>query len=95
MQKILEDPMYICFGRVPQNIIDEWSERAENVKSKNPTIIKTLESSVKKSLQKYNKTKDEASNAGRLVMRDVIPKIHPMVLSEVDANEQILMDFRE
>ena len=80
---------------MPQNIIDEWSERAQNVKQKNATIIKTLESSVKKSLQKYNKTKDEASKAGLLAMRDVTPKIHPLVLGEVDQNEQILMDFRE
>mgnify|MGYP006097331761 CR=1 FL=1 len=46
-----------------------------------------MESSVKKSLQKYNRTKDEASKAGLLAFRDVVPKIHPLVLPEVDANE--------
>lgn len=46
-----------------------------------------MESSVKKSLQKYNRTKDEASKARLLAFRDVVPKIHPLVLPEVDANE--------
>jgi hypothetical protein len=42
-----------------------------------------LESSVKKSLQKYNRTKDEASKAGLLAFRDVVPKIHPLVREQL------------
>jgi hypothetical protein len=57
------------------------------VRNKNRAVIKTLESSVKKSLSKYNRTKDEASKAGMLVMRDIIPKIHPLLACEVDSNE--------
>lgn len=30
-----------------------------------------------------------------MAFRDVVPKIHPMVLPEVDVNEQMLMDFRD
>ena len=58
-------------------------------------IVKTLESSVKKSLQKYNRTKDEASKAGLLAFLDVFPIIHPLVLPVVDTYDKILMDFRE
>ena len=30
-----------------------------------------------------------------LATRDIVAKIHPLVLHEVDQNEQMLMDFRE
>jgi hypothetical protein len=46
-------------------------------------------------LSKYNRTKDQASNAGVIATRDLKPKIHPMLVSRVDEKEQMLMDFRE
>ena len=54
-----------------------------------------MHDSVKKSLSKYNKTKDQASKAGMDITRGLKPKIHPNLVSRVDEKEQMLMDFRE
>ena len=66
-----------------------------NLHAKNPNVIKPLKESMTKSLQKYNKTKDQASQAGMLFCHNLIPKIHPLLIQNIDEKEQTLIDFRE
>jgi len=40
-----------------------------------------------KAMQKYNKTKDEASQVAMQAVHGIVPKIHPMLLERVDKNE--------
>ena len=53
-----------------------------------------MQESMKNAISKYNKTKEEASNAGVAAVHGLNPKIHPMLLAKVDKGEQIMMDLR-
>jgi hypothetical protein len=50
--------------------------------------------SIQKSLTKYNRTRDPASATGMIEAHKLTPKIHPLLLSRVDAKQQALTDFR-
>lgn len=93
--EVLTDPEIITYGRIPQNILDEYCEHAVNLTKSNKDLIEGLEGSLKKSLNKYNRTKDQASSAGMQLMHGVLPKIHPLLLDKVDEKEDMLMSFRE
>lgn len=47
------------------------------------------------SMQKYNKTKDPASANAMTYVRNLDPKIHPLLQGKVDDTELALMDFKE
>mmetsp|Transcript_41812 Transcript_41812/g.63890 ORF Transcript_41812/g.63890 Transcript_41812/m.63890 type:complete len:296 (+) Transcript_41812:795-1682(+) len=92
---LMEDPKYITFGKIPQTIIDEYSQFSASIYSKNPELIKPLADSMRRSVQKYNKTREEASTAGLEKLNKTIPKIHPLLMDKVDEKEEVLMKFRE
>jgi ATP-dependent RNA helicase DDX54/DBP10 len=94
-ENILESTNVISFGKIPQNIIDEYAEYTANLTSKNPLLINPLAESMQKSLLKYNKTKDQASQQAVDAVHHLDPKIHPMLLDKIDDKQKQLMDFRE
>jgi len=95
LEAIVSNPNLICYGRLPQNIIDEYTAYADGLIKKYPSVMNPILESMKKSLTKYNRTRDQASNAGKEAAYDLKPMIHPMIASSVDAKEHMLMDFRE
>ena len=90
----LEDPKFICYGTIPQPILDEYTAYSEQVSNKFPTVIKPLQQSIKKSLQKYNRTRDQASKAAISVVKDLQPLIHPALKERIDQKESALMSFK-
>jgi hypothetical protein len=54
----VDEPKEISYGMLPQTTLDEYCSYSEQVTNKFPSIIKPLQSSIKKSLFKYNKTRD-------------------------------------
>lgn len=54
---ITTDPNTICFGRIPQDIIDLYTERYQSLYNRNKLLLKPMLESMQKSLIKYNKTK--------------------------------------
>ena len=58
------NPNYICYGSVPQLVMDEYNEKVTKLLAKLRTQFEPLISSMKKSIGKYNKTRDPASQLG-------------------------------
>jgi len=94
-ETILTNPELICFGDIPQSIIDEYSAYTENVINKYPSVMKPLQESIKRSLQKYNRTREPASNAGKEAVYGLNIKIHPILAHLINEKEQMLMEFKE
>jgi len=91
---IVEDPTIISYGKIPQEIIDIHNERYEKLIKRQPLLFKPFLESIKKSLQKYNRTRDPASNLGMQETHGLVPKIHPVLLDRVDKKQQELADFK-
>jgi len=49
---------------------------------------------MKNSLNKYNRTRDEASKLGMRTVQDLKLGIHPLFKAEIDQNEEYLQMFR-
>ena len=94
-ETILKNPEFICFGDIPQSIMDEYTAYTDNVISKYPSTMKPLQESIKRSLQKYNRTREPASNAGKEAVYGLKIKIHPILAHLVDEKEGMLMEFKQ
>lgn len=92
-KKQTESPEYFTFGTLPQKSLDEYSETAEKLSKKN-LAIETLLKSMKNSLAKYNRTREEASKLGMQTVRDLNVGVHPRLKEDVDENEEYLQSFR-
>lgn len=58
-------------------------------------MLKGFYDSMKKSMHKYNKTKEAASQAGITAMRDLKLSVHPSFVDELDNADQFLMEFKQ
>ena len=74
--------------------MDEYCETAEKVSKKN-LIIETLQKSIKNSLTKYNRTREEASKLGMEIAKSLRIGVHPKLVDQVDAKESYLDDLRQ
>jgi ATP-dependent RNA helicase DDX54/DBP10 len=79
LQELLDNPAKMCFGKLPQNLVDEYSATVRNLHETYSTILDPLKNSIQLSLKKYNKNKDPASANAISLMRGVVPKIHPLL----------------
>ena len=86
-ESILNNPEFICFGDIPQSIVDEYTAYADNVIGKYPSVMKPLLESIKRSLQKYNRTREPASNAGKEAVYGLNIKVHPVLAHLIDEKE--------
>lgn len=57
-------------------------------------VIETLIKSMKNSLNKYNRTREEASKLGILTVRELKVGVHPLFKEEIDETEEYLQSFR-
>jgi len=71
-----------------------YNEKYNDLLKKQPHLFKPFLDSIKKSLTKYNRTRDSASALGMQITHNLIPKIHPALLTRVDKCQQALSDFK-
>ena len=96
LKEKLENPLLICYGRLPQNSIDEYTQEVEKIMEYHDGVLVPLAKSMELSLNKYNKTRDPASvNAVRIVREMDGAEIHPLLCNSVDQTEIDLMKFKE
>lgn len=93
--ELLSNPAKICYGMLPQSLVDEYQEYLGRVKEKNETTLEGLGKSVKNAMIKYNKTKDPASTSSVSFVHSLRPAIHPLLARNVDKVEEDLMEFKE
>lgn len=74
--------------------MDEYCETAEKVSKKN-LIIETLQKSIKNSLSKYNRTREEVSKLGIEIAKSLKIGVHPKLVDQVDAKESYLDELRQ
>ena len=58
-------------------------------------MLEPLSHSIKLSLNKYNKTREPASVTAIRAIKDMNVGVHPMMLKDLEENEEELMQFRE
>ena len=51
--------------------------------------------SIKRSLHKYNRTREPASNASKEACHNIHPLIHPLLANSMEQKDVNLMNFRE
>lgn len=95
-EEILNDPQHMCFGKLPQSVVDEYSLLHNSLHERFPTILDPLKRSIELSLLKYNKNKDPASQSAVSATRNLLmPRVHPMLANKVDNHEEELDNFKE
>jgi hypothetical protein len=62
---------------------------------RNPLLLKALKESMDKSMQKYNKTKEAASQIGITTAREMKMKVHPIFEGEMNEGDQWMVDFQQ
>ena len=91
--------MKICYGRLPQTILDEYNEVTDRTLRDYEATMDPLKTSMKNSLMKYNRTRDPQSANSLKAIRERLElgpiKVHPLCISEVDEKEAKLMEFKE
>jgi hypothetical protein len=61
----------MCFGRLPQHLLDEYCFYTAKLYSTYETLLEPLKKSLKNSVTKYLKTRDPASHASVQLMKTV------------------------
>jgi ATP-dependent RNA helicase DDX54/DBP10 len=96
LDDILDDPQRMCFGKLPQSVIDEYSLLHNSLHERFPTLLDPLKRSLELSLLKYNKNRDAASQSAVTATRNLLmPRVHPMLVNKVDSHEEELDNFKE
>lgn len=85
----------MCFGRLPQHLLDEYSFYTAKICDTHDTLLAPLKHSLKNSITKYLKTRDPASQASVQLMKSCNVAIHPCLVKEIDEKEEALMDFKQ
>ena len=57
-------PSLISYGKIPEQLLETYNERYSNLIKQHKLIFDPILSSIKKSLSKYNRTRDPASSLG-------------------------------
>ena len=95
----MQDPARICYGKLPQHLIDEYSISVTHIMELKRYTIEPLKKAMKNSLTKYNKTKDPASQNSVTFMHQLLAErpmaVHPSLVEQVDDKAQALIDFKE
>ncbi len=95
-EDILGDTEKMCFGKLPQSTLDEYSLIHNSLHERYPTLLDPLKRSIQMSLLKYNKNREAASQSAVTATRHLlIPRVHPMLATKVDLHEQELDQFKE
>lgn len=68
-EDLLENPQKICYGRLPQHVVDEYAGQVSLLRSTYNVTLDPLIKSITNAMVKYNKTKDPASQASIAIMR--------------------------
>jgi ATP-dependent RNA helicase DDX54/DBP10 len=93
---ILDDPLKICYGKLPQSIVDEYCLQHNSLHERFPTTLDPMKRSIELSLIKYNKNRDPASNNAVTATRNLLlPRVHPMLTQKVDETEAELDSLKE
>ena len=71
VSELISDPNKICYGTVPQPLIDEYSNSIARARSHYATLLDPLLKSIKLAMPKYNKTKDPASKNSVALMHEL------------------------
>lgn len=96
MDDVLSDPLKICFGKLPQSVIDEYQMLHASLHERYPTTLEPLAKSLTLSMIKYNKNRDPASQSAITATRNILqPRIQPLLAVKVDPTEQELDQFKE
>jgi hypothetical protein len=79
-------------------LLDEYNTQVARLWEVRKDILEPLKKSISNAMDKYNKTRDSASQASITIMRNLhLNKpiaIHPCLLSQVDEKEQALLSFK-
>lgn len=89
------NPNVICYGSIPQLVMDEYNEKVTKLLTILKTQFEPLISSMKKSIGKYNKTRDPASSLGTTTTHGLVPKTNPLLTDRVNKHEEALDEFRK
>jgi ATP-dependent RNA helicase DDX54/DBP10 len=65
----IADPQIMCFGRLPQHLLDEYCFYVQKLYDTHTTLLEPLKHSMKNSLSKYLKTRDPAAFASVQLMK--------------------------
>lgn len=84
----------MCFGKLPQHLLDEYCFYTQKVYDTHDTLLEPLKKSLKNSLSKYLKTRDPASQASVQLMKTAQVAIHPLNVDQIDDKEVALMNFK-
>lgn len=97
-QELIDNPQKICYGSLPQHLLDEYNTSISRTWDIHRQILEPLSKAIKNSLIKYNKTKDPASQNSISIMRSLLADrpmtIHPSLTDQVDEKEQALACFK-
>lgn len=84
LQVLVDDPEKICYGMLPQHLLDEYNTQVANLWSIHKETLEPHMKSIKNALTKYNKTKDPVSQASITIMRNLLDarpmRIHPALI---------------
>jgi ATP-dependent RNA helicase DDX54/DBP10 len=85
VEKLGKDPESICYGTLPQHLLDEYCQQVAKVWDKYREQLEPLQKSIKNAATKYNRTKEPASKNSVALMRELTQErpinIHPMLVS--------------
>lgn len=95
-EDVLGDTQRMCFGKLPQSVLDEYSLVHSSLHERFPTLLDPLRRSIELSLLKYNKNREPASLSAVTITRPLLmPRAHPLLASRVAVHEQALDTFKE
>ena len=96
---LVQDPQRICYGSLPQHLLDEYNTAIARLWEINKENFEPLRKSIKNAMLKYSKTKDPASQASVTVMRKLWNErsvaVHPALLDQVNDKERALATFKD
>lgn len=91
---VINDPECITYGAIPTDIMEMYIEQSARLHSRKKLILDPLIDSMKKSLTKYNRTKEPASTLAMQETHGLKPSNHPLLLNRVDEKQKALADFK-
>jgi len=94
-KELVENPQKICFGRLPQHLLDEYNGQVAKLHKIHNEVLDPLMKSIKNAMTKYNRTKDPASSSSVAIMRGKYannkqPAVHPTLTALIDEKEEAL-----
>jgi len=99
LHELINNPSSICYGTIPQQSLDEYSNQVAKVWSQYETVLGPLMKSIKLAKGKYNKTRDPASKSSVILMHRHVANnpvaIHPQLLEMIDPKDVALNEFKQ